>query len=77
MTTANTNQPESLEDLQVLFLDVLEAKDLKLVDYGCSYSGGPEHDIEVELPGGFQVFIKIRESQDDNYLIGRYPDGDR
>lgn len=68
-------RPATMYELQQLLVQACLDHGLQVPAEGINYSNGPEYDTEIMLPNGLVAFVKIRESQDEEYLMQRY-DGD-
>jgi len=52
---------------------ILASIGVKQAGHG-GYSNGTFNTMELRMPDGMELYLEIRESQDDNYQIARYED---
>lgn len=67
---------ETTHQLLAFFARRAEAAGLEIVRRGSGWSNGPLEDAEIRFPNGFEAFVQVSESEDDEYLIRRYEDDD-
>lgn len=65
--------PENLEGLTNVFEQAAQDAGFAVKSAGyAGYNHGDEYAIELVMPDGFEAFVLIRESQDDEYIYERY-----